>query len=350
MIRAVRRTTAAIAAAALAILGAWVPALAQAPEGSVGIRLLEAPSDRQDDPRARLYIIDHLVPGSSISRRIEVSNGLTEDARIQLYAAGASVDEGTFRFFDGKRQNDVASWTSIDPPAVRVRSDGVAEATVTIDVPADAAGGEHYAVVWAELPPAKTDQGVSSVSRVGIRIYLSVGGGSEPASDFAIESLAGARDAEGNPLVTAQVRNTGGRALDLGGDLRLQDGPGGLSAGPFAAQLGTTLGIGETAPVVVPLDPEIPAGPWTARLALRSGTLERRARATITFPAEFGTSSGPVEAIPDEGRKWLIPFALGLLLLVLAGLLFFLWKRRRRTGAAEGSAPATQRVPTRTAL
>jgi len=347
MIRAVRRQTAAIAAAALLLVVAVAPASAQAPEGSVGIRLLEAPSDRVDDPRARLYIIDHLAPGSTISRRIEVSNGLDEQTRIELYAAGASVDESAFRFFDGRRRNDVASWTSVDPSSVRVRPGGEAEATVTIDVPSDAPAGEHYAVVWAELPAANTRDGVSAVNRVGIRIYLSVGAGGEPASDFVIESLAGARDDEGNPLVTAQVRNTGGRALDLAGDLRLVDGPGGLSAGPFPAQLGTTLGIGDTAPVVVPLDPQIPAGPWTARLALRSGTLERRARAIITFPAEFGTSSGPVEAIPDEGRRWLIPLALALLLLVLGGLLFFLWKRRRKDDD-EQDAP-TQRVPTRTA-
>jgi hypothetical protein len=35
--------------------------------GSVGLRLLEAPTSRRDDPRARVYVVDHLHPGESIS-------------------------------------------------------------------------------------------------------------------------------------------------------------------------------------------------------------------------------------------------------------------------------------------
>lgn len=63
--------------------------------------------------------------------------------------------------------------------------------------------------------------------RVGIRLYVLVGAGNPPAADFAVESLTAARSADGLPVVRAAVRNTGGRALDLSGTLRLVAGPTG---------------------------------------------------------------------------------------------------------------------------
>jgi hypothetical protein len=94
---------------------------------------------------------------------------------------------------------------------------------------------------------------------------------------FTIESLSTGRSTDGAPLTHAVVRNTGGRALDLSGTLRLGDGPGGLTAGPYPASLGTTLGLGETGTVTVVLDKLVPAGPWNARLALRSGLVTHAA-------------------------------------------------------------------------
>src|SRR5438067_258369 len=75
-----------------------------------------------------------------------------------------------------------------------------------------------------------------------------------PKNDFTIDSLQAVRGKDGTPAVLAKVHNTGARALDMRGSLQLSDGPAGLSAGPFDAQLGTTLAPGDTAPVVVPLD------------------------------------------------------------------------------------------------
>jgi hypothetical protein len=304
------------------------PAAAQAPSGSVGIRLLEAPKARQNDPRARIYIVDHLAPGTTIRRHIEVSNGTGERLRISLYAAGADVADAGFRFADGRTQNELSRWINVSPSSVLVGARSAAQALVTIAVPPTASSGERYAVVWAEPPPSKPagGSGVTTVNRVGIRVYLSVGPGGEPASDFRIVSLTASRDRSGAPVVTAQVRNTGGRALDLSGELRLAGGPGGLSAGPFDARLGTTLGVGETGSVVVPLDRAIPAGPWDATMMLRSGALEREASARITFPSGAGESAGAVKA--SSGRRPFVWLALGLPLLVLLGL-FLLFKRRR---------------------
>ena len=124
-------------------------------------------------------------------------------------------------------------------------------------------------------------------------MYISVGSGESPSSNFTIESLIAERSPSGQPFVEATVHNTGGLALDMSGTLRLLAGPGGISAGPFAAGLGTTLAIGDTEPVTIELDRRLPAGPWDARITLQSGLLRRSAQATITFPKSG--AAGPVK-------------------------------------------------------
>jgi LPXTG-motif cell wall-anchored protein len=299
-----------------------------APAGSVGIRILDAPTNRADDPRARLYIVDHLAPGATINRRVELSNGTDGRLTIPLYAAAATVSDGEFRFGEDHAANDLTSWTTVEPSTIAVDGGGTAIATVKIAVPADAGAGERYAVVWAELPAASPKGGgISTVNRVGIRIYLSVGAGGEPPSDFTITSIQARRGSSGEPVVAATVKNTGGRALDLSGELRLSRGPGGLSAGPFPAKLGTTLGIGATEPVLVILDRAVPAGPWDAHIALKSGTIERDATARITFPKR-GASKAAKTGSGKRSLLLLILIVAGVLLLLLLALLL---RRRRRS-------------------
>jgi hypothetical protein len=303
---------------------------ADGPGGAVGIRLLDAPRSRSNDPRAHLYVVDHVNPGATLTRRVELSNRTSKPVRLSLYAAGADVQQGRFRFLDGRTPNELASWAAVQPAQVRLPPGTTAPATLTISVPPTAAAGERYAVVWAELATSgAAGGGVSAINRVGVRVYLSVGAGGEPPSDFIIESLAAQRAADGRPVVAAQVRNTGGRALDLSGELRLAGGPGGLRAGPFAAQLGTTLGLGETEPVLVPLDRAIPPGPWQARITLRSGWVRRTARATITFPANPGPPGAAVRATADAAWTGRTLLAIGAGVVVLGAGIFLLWRHRR---------------------
>jgi hypothetical protein len=176
---------------------------------------------------------------------------------------------------------------------------------------------------------------VSAVNRVGVRVYLSVGAGGEPPTRFAIQSVTAERAPDSRPVVAVRVRNTGGRALDLGGELRLTGGPGGLQAGPFPVRLGTTLGIGEAGSVRVPLDPAVPAGPWRVRIRLGSGAVQRAAGATVTFPERAGSAAAAVPATPAAPRSMdRRSLAVGVGLLVLGGLM--LLRRRGGRQAATG--------------
>lgn len=341
-----------IVVAALGLLvspGAASPVHAQGAPDSITIKLLEAAVERADDPRARIYINDHLAPGETITRRVQVSNTTGEPQRLDFYAAAADVASGSFAIRDGRGANDLTRWTTVEPGSAVVPDGGSQVLTVTVRVPSDASDGERYAAVLAEKPAAAPQPGtVSTGARVGIRMYLSVGEGEEPTSDFTITTLQAGRLESGQPVVTAEVDNTGGRALDLGGSLALTEGPGGLSAGPFPAELGTTLAPGDSSPVTVLLDKAIQGGPWLATLKLRSGQLEKAAEATITFPDEAGAAADPVaaEEVPlAQDLNVLIPIAIGLILLIALLLLLLLWRRRKKKSDDEEQPEAAPAVP-----
>jgi len=312
--------------------GTFVPAVTASaqsapPAGTIGIRLLDAPVARQDDPRAREFIVDHLSQGTTISRRFEVINNTVDTQTLELYPGAAKIADGAFTALEGHAANDLTSWTTVSPSSVTLAPGQASQSTVTIAIPQGVSDGERYGAVWASRV-ATTQAGVNVENRVGIRMYLSIGTGAEPTSDFVIETLQAARDEKTHqPLVNAMVRNTGGRALDMSGKLELKDGPGGLNAGPFPAKLGTTLGIGQREPVTVPLDKQIPKGPWNAVITLASGEIVHSAQARITFP-----DSGAAKPVKAEGLAGKLKIFLPLLAIVLAlivGLIIILKRRRK---------------------
>ena len=78
----------------------------------------------------------------------------------------------------------------------------------------------------------------------------------------------------------------------MNGTLALSGGPGGLNAGPFPAQLGTTLAVRETGSVVIPLDASVPDGPWHAVIKLSSGLLSPYRGGHHHLPPPFCSRGG----------------------------------------------------------
>ncbi|GAA2702740.1 hypothetical protein ACFY2R_24600 [Micromonospora olivasterospora] len=230
----------------------------------------------------------------------------------------------------GRTENELSSWIRVDRAEVEPAPDEEAVLPVTIAVPERASAGERYAVVWAEM--AGVDgQSVRQVGRAGVRVYLSVGPGGEPPSSFDIGPLGGSRDADGSPVVSAEVRNTGRRALDLAGELWLSDGPGGLSVGPVRAEA-STLAPGDATTVRVPLDRRLPDGPWAAKLDLASGWTKRSTSGTVTFggaPVVAGGADPSSQALTGG-------FVASGLVLALFGA--YAYRRRTRLRAAMPAA------------
>ncbi len=310
---------------------------------NVGIRLTEVPESLANDPRARLYIIDRVAPGTTFSRAVEISNDSPNAHLIDVYASGASISAAAFIGSEGSTANELSTWVSLSTPQLSLAKRLVGTVVATIAVPADASAGERYAVIWAQVHTPNNANGITTVNRVGIRIYLSIGEGGAPASSFEIKSLAATREADGTPTVKALVANTGGRALDISGELNLTDGPGGSSAGPFAVTLGTTLAIGATDPVNIKLPRALPAGPWLATLTLHSGLLTETASATIEFP-DIGTNPPVPATLSTPLLVWVLPAIIAVLLIAAALGLWRLNIRRNKLDIGEPSKPRRKRI------
>jgi hypothetical protein len=252
------------------------------PPGGIGMRLIARPGPVPTNPLARTYIADRVSPGTTIRRQVEVINTTHARANVAVYTAAASLTRGKFGFAANRTKNELARWTSVSRPALHLAAGKKSMETVTIKVPKMASPGERYAVVWAEVSAPPKD-GVKLVNRIGIRMYLSIGPGGAPAPKFVIGKLTAQRSSSGQPLVVANIRNTGSNTISLSGKLTLTNGPGGVRAGPFRAQLGAALSPGEFRPITIRLSRQLPLGIWRAHLQLRSGQTERTAVATLKF-------------------------------------------------------------------
>ncbi|MGB3442320.1 MAG: hypothetical protein WBA97_26560 [Actinophytocola sp.] len=286
---------------------------------------MDAPVSRRHDPRALRYIVDHVPPGTLIQRHILVTNKSSDRRIIEVYPGAAAVQGERFRFGEGRAANDLTSWIGVERPRLDLAAGEEAKLAVTIQVPPKASSGERYAVLWASTVPAAAGRptaNVTQIQRVGIRIYLDVGPGGEPASSFTIGQLMPARDEQGHPSVAVHVDNTGGRALDLTGSATLSDGPAGMAAGPFAVKKGTTLGKGQSGTVTVWFPRELPNGPWTIRVELNSGTTTADVTAHISFP-DPGMVGEPGSLLTSP---WLMA---GFALPLAAGLAYLIHRRTR---------------------
>jgi hypothetical protein len=296
----------------------------------LGIRLTEAPESRRDDPRARTTVVDHVKPGTTFSRGFEATNGTDAPMPVRYYVRPARLTGGAFSI-DDQGTGEIQQWTTVTPADAVVPAGGAVQATLRVAVPASATAGEYYGAVIVEKPAPTTGSGARIATRAAVAIYLSVGPGGEPASDFTVTTLTPGRDAVGKPMLKASVNNTGGRALSISGNLKLSEGPGGLAAGPFPAEIGTVIGVGQSAPVAVVFDEALPNGPWKAKLDLQSGLIKRSATGTFTFPDKGEAAPVNADLVEDaDGPPWplIAAAAAGLLLLVL--LRFFLKRRRPR--------------------
>ncbi|WP_169982045.1 hypothetical protein [Microbispora sp. H10836] len=298
-----------------------------------GIRLLEIPENRLDDPRSHAFIVDHVNPGTTFTRRLEVFSTSSRRQHVSLYPAAARVGETGFAFAPARTANELTSWITLDRSAVDLPPRGRVPVTATVAVPATAVKGERYAVIWAEISSASPGPAgnVALVNRVGVRTYLDVGPGGEPPTSFRIGGVTAGRTVDGQPRLVAEVGNTGERAVDLEGEVRLSEGPSALSAGPFRGTRAVTLPPGGHGQVAVLLGHDLPAGPWRFRLTLRSGRVSRTATGTITFP----TAGEPAAAANDPSVPALVACAAAA---VAAMVLLVVNLRRFRRRPLDGEA------------
>jgi hypothetical protein len=289
--------------------------------GRIGIRQRTIPYSQRNNPRDRLYIIQNVRPGTRIQRLIQVANLSRTRVRLQVYPAAASIAHGHFMFAAGRTPNQLTTWTRVSAGGVTLAPHQLKTLKVTISVPRNASRGNQYGVIWAQ--DAATGRSghanVMLVNRVGVRMYVSVGPGGPPPSNFSISAPYAHRGQGGRAVVSVTAKNTGGSALDIQGTLKLTGGPGGLKAGPFGSATVATVAPGQSAPVTFLLSRSIPNGPWQASVHLQSGLLVRNEQDSIDFAQAPG------------GSPWLPALsALGGVLAVVALGAGVVTSRRRR--------------------
>jgi hypothetical protein len=264
-----------------------------------------------------------------------VANHSPSRQRIDLYPAAATLADEAFVFGADHTANDLTSWVSLDKRRLTLASGAGAVVLATIAVPAAASAGERYAVIWASMTaPAGPAGNVGQINRTGIRIYLDIGAGGEPRSDFTIGNVVPSRTLAGDPSLAATVTNTGGRALDMEGAANLSDGPASQRAGPFPVTGSTTLAPGETGTVTVLFPRALPNGPWKVALDLKSGMVSHSITAEITFP-DPGKTGHAGKILTWMSNPWILGGGALLIALALLGFLAFLARRSRNRQPAD---------------
>jgi hypothetical protein len=322
----------AVSTAATSALASPAQAAGRPTPGSFGVRLVDVPLSEANNPRALRYIIDYLHPGTTISRRILVVNLSSKAAQTIVYPDAATISRGSFIGDAGQTRSELTTWITTSRHSVSLAPRARTFVIVTIKVPQGVSSGERYGVIWVQETsrvPSGNGVAITEINRVGVRIYLSVGHGGAPASNFAITALTATRSAHGQPIVRAQVRNTGGRALDITGSLTLTHGPGGLTAGPYKAHTNVTLAPGQSGRVTIALSNQLPVGPWRALLDLTSGVTIRHAGATIRFP-------GAAVKAKAASSGYVILAAILLVIFILALVAAWLIRRNRRSRSTPG--------------
>jgi hypothetical protein len=294
--------------------------------GGISIQLLDVPKATANDPRARVYIVDYLHPGTTIDRRIEVGNTTSTTQHVTVYAGGAAIVHDQYV---PAPDNELSGWIMVTPGAVDLKPGHVVRPHVVIAVPKDASAGERYATVWAQVSAAPNG-GVGQINRVGIRVYLDIGPGGAPRSDFSIGTVSVERGPKW-PVVSAQVTNTGQRAVDVSGSLTMSSADDAIRAGPFNVDNTVTLLPGKAAPATVTLDRALPDGHWNVTLKLTSGTITHSISGRITLggspsftPQKAKSHSGWTSTIAIIGYV-----AAGIVLAALAFAGFVLRHRRQ---------------------
>jgi hypothetical protein len=303
------------------------------PTGGIGIRLLQEPVSLERDPRARIYIIDHLHPGTTIRRKIAVSNTTSSPQHVSLYAGGAEITDDVF--VPGPN-NTLTSWIKVSPSSVELQPGTSQDAEVTIAVPPTASQGEGLAVVWAsvETPGSVINQ----INRVGIRVYLDVGPGGNPPTTFVLGPLTVTTSKAGRSVIHSTVDNTGARAIDVSGNLRMEYPPGSISVGPYRLDRNPTVPPHSSSALAITLPSRLPIGEWKASLRAMADTVTnvRSGEIAITkgAPAVARSSSG------SSDSAYLIGGIVAVVVVALGGGFYFGRRSRRVVPAHAKRSPA----------
>jgi len=289
-----------------------------------------------DDDREGRYVTDHVAPGATVSRTVRIGNDGEAPLEVEVSVGGAAIVDDRFTFdAEVPGADELVSWASVLEDRVTVPAGDDVRVDIDLLVPPEADAGERYGVIWAAVRGTDAS-GTSVVNRVGVRIYLSVGDGPAPTRDVDLELLAIERDDEGSLAGLLTVTNTGGRALDLRGEVTV-----GSAIGAMAPAHTVAPGDSTEVPIVFEPDADVQAGRQDATVVVRAAGIERSGEATVVVPDGAGRRGPPASITSPTDRPGGVPVALAALLAALVGAGVVVLARRRRAASSSSSSSSS---------
>ncbi|WP_435736656.1 hypothetical protein V5D56_18080 [Cellulosimicrobium sp. PMB13] len=308
----------------------------EAPDGTVtwGVRPAET-AEGVERPTLRLEV----EPGSTADDAVVVSNYSAEPLGLALYPADVRTgQDGTpAAALAADEPEGAAAWVTLDAATVTVDPGASATVPFRVAVPADAEPGDH---TFALLTAWKDDQGGLSVDRrLGTVVDVRVAGPVRPT--LAVEDLQVRADEALSPASTRGVTlrytlvNSGNVRVRAQASVELRDllgrdvGGSPPTTTTAAHEEGVELLPGDRVRVTTSIeDVAAPALHLRARLTVAPVVVDREP-----------PSPDPVPAIATAGTV-VVPWAALAALLLLAGVLWAVRRRRRRAARWEARIAA----------
>jgi hypothetical protein len=321
-----RRTIAALAVALIALLTA-APADAAPPVApDDGSRVWAVrPAGADGKPDARTHFVLQGAPGAQVRDKVLILNSSHVPVAFSVYGTDAfNTPQGAFDLLNAATKPvDVGSWIIVGSSTVVIPAGKAVAVPFTVTIPATATPGDHAGGVVVSLAGVSPADGVKLDSRVAVRVYLRIPGNLRPSlavGPVTVKFRGGGNPfAHGTATVTYTVTNPGNIRLRAGQKIKITGPFGGTLATLSPPDL-TELLPSQAATFTVKLPHVFPYGPITAHVEL------------APYPDPEQPIGQSVPAASGEGYTWAISWLLLLIvLLVLAGIGWFWWVRRRAT-------------------
>jgi hypothetical protein len=344
--------TSALLALFAGLLASSVPTAAtaqaalKAPKASTAAFGVQAATHGTLDGRAQLTY--GATPGAQLADQVAVVNLGSKPLTLQVYATDASSgQDGSFALLPStEKAKDLGSWItlggagSVRVPARTSHGPSFVVLPLKLTVPKNATPGDHAAgVVVSLVGTAKNKLGVDVKldQRVAIRVYARVSGTLRPG--LAIEdlhvgysnpSLFGNPFGSGTATVSYRVHNTGNVLLGATQNLTI------------SSSLGGTTHV-KGLPIVPPLLPGASVEITRSVPGVFPG-LHISAKVRLTPIAPPGVTDPKLSAVEASTSVWAFPWALIVLILLVAAAVGLLIWRQRRLNARPPDAPTSHRA------
>ena len=296
----------------------------------------EIPASAKAPDTRTTYNYSSVKPGTTITDHVAVLNRSSKLVAFTIYATdatGTTASNTLLLMKSTQKPVDIGSWVSVDGHSGHLSvlipaNKGVIE-PIRISVPRNARPGDHTGALFAAVNfnvRAKNGAVVNEEHRIGVPMYLRVAGPLTPG--LRVEAVSVGSHSTVSPFgssatsVTYTVHNTGNVRLAGSAGVSVTGLFGSLSAG--SRSLPTVL-PGDSVRITVSPGSLYPFGPITAHV-----------RVGPTAPKGGIPLAAPLAAVTGSASLFAVPWALLVVIILVAGVVVGLWQflrwRRRNFG------------------